>query len=228
MTKRAMVMDLDRCTGCQSCIVACKFENSIGLGDYWCDVVDMGPYGTHPDISMYWLTFQCQQCENAPCVQVCPTGASYRDPDSNVVLISKEDCIGCKMCAIACPYSDSAGAHRPSARWYNAREGVMEKCTLCNHLTATSDGVENPDDPFDLAHAVPACVHNCPTGCRHFGDLDDPNSEASQFLAQVQQEGRPTFSLAQDGAEASFVYVLSKEISEWHGLDGRVLQAPAE
>ena len=98
MTKRAMVMDLDRCTGCQSCIVACKFENNIDLGNYWCDVADMGPYGKHPDISMYWLPFQCQQCTNAPCVQVCPTGATYRDPDNNVVLVSKEDCIGCRMC----------------------------------------------------------------------------------------------------------------------------------
>lgn len=228
MTKRAMVMDLDRCTGCQSCIVACKFENNIDLGNYWCDVADMGPYGKHPDISMYWLPFQCQQCTDAPCVQVCPTGATYRDPDNNVVLVSKEDCIGCRMCAIACPFSDPSGHKRPSARWFNESEGVVEKCTLCNHLCAQSDGNENHDDALDPEHAVPACVHNCPTHCRHYGDLDDPDSDAAQVLAQAKADGRPTYTLATDEADAAFVYILSKDISEWHGMEGRVLQAPSE
>ena len=226
MTRRAIVMDLDRCTGCMSCIVACKFENNIDLGNYWSDVVDMGPYGTHPDIKMYWLPLQCQQCTDAPCVDVCPTGATYRDPDNNVVLVSKSDCIGCRMCAIACPFSDSEAHHRPSVRWFNKAEGVVEKCTLCNHLCANSDGHENPSDPFDPAHAVPACVHNCATGCRYYGDLDDPNSAASQAIAAAEAAGKPTYTLSDYGADASFVYILSKDISDWHGLDGRVLQAP--
>jgi Fe-S-cluster-containing dehydrogenase component len=217
MAKRTLVIDLDRCTGCQSCTVACKFENDLALGNYRCDVIDVGPYGTHPDISMYWLPFNCQQCENAPCIEVCPTGASYRD-ENGVVLVDQETCIGCKICLSACPYSDSEGTTRPSARWYNEAAGVIDKCTLCNHLTRTSDGVENHDDTYDPEHAVPPCVHNCPTKCRHFGDLDDPESEASQFLAEVEAQGRPTYTLDEGGANGTVVYVLSDEISEWHGL----------
>uniref|UniRef100_A0A7C9JS07 4Fe-4S dicluster domain-containing protein n=1 Tax=Muribaculaceae bacterium Z82 TaxID=2304548 RepID=A0A7C9JS07_9BACT len=216
--KRAMVMDLDRCTGCQSCIVACKFENNSGLGNYRCDIVDVGPYGTHPDIQMYWLPFQCQQCENAPCIEVCPTGASYRDPDNGVVLIGDQECIGCMTCLAACPFSDNAGAARPSARWFNEERNVVEKCTLCNHLTAKSDGVENPADSLDAAHAVPPCVYNCPTKCRHFGDLDDAASEASQMLAQAKAEGRPTYTLASDEAQATFVYILSESTAPWNGM----------
>lgn len=216
--RRAMVMDLDRCTGCQSCIVACKFENNSGLGNYRCDVIDVGPYGTHPDIQMYWLPFQCQQCENAPCIEVCPTGASYRDPDNGVVLIGDQECIGCKTCLAACPFSDNGGAARPSARWFNEERNVVEKCTLCNHLTAKSDGVENPADSLDKAHAVPPCVHNCPTKCRHFGDLDDPNSEASQALAAAQAAGRATYTLANDEADATFVYILSESTASWNGM----------
>lgn len=224
MTRRAQVIDLDRCTGCQSCIVACKFENNLGLGNYWCDVVDMGPYGKHPDISMYWLPIQCQQCADAPCAKVCPTGATYRDPDNGVVLVSKSDCIGCRMCAIACPYSDPSGHSRPSVRWFNKDEGVVEKCTLCNHLCSQSDGNENHSDPFDPEHAVPACVHSCANGARFYGDLDNPNSAASKALAEAKAAGRATHTLAEYGAEASFVYILSEGVSEWHGLDGRVIK----
>ena len=104
MDRRCMVVDLDRCTGCQSCIVSCKFENSVGLGNYWCDVINVDPVGVHPDIEMYWLPLLCQQCEDSPCVAACPTGASYRDPDNGVVLIDKAKCEGKMECFKACPY----------------------------------------------------------------------------------------------------------------------------
>jgi Fe-S-cluster-containing dehydrogenase component len=181
-------------------------------------VQPVGPAGTHPDIEMYWLPLQCQQCENSPCVAVCPTGASYRDPDNNVVLINKEECIGCKTCLGACPWSDPDGAKKPSVRWFNAEEKVVEKCTLCNHLTATSDGVENTHDTTDSAHAVPPCVHNCSCKARHYGDLDDPNSDASKLIAQAEADGRKVCALEGEGATPVARYILSEEIAAWRGL----------
>ncbi|MCL1797840.1 MAG: 4Fe-4S dicluster domain-containing protein [Eggerthellaceae bacterium] len=208
--KRAHVIDLDRCSGCDSCIVACKFENSVSLGHYWNRVLAVGPTGEYPDIEMYWLPVACQQCENAPCIPVCPTGASYRDTDNDVVLIDKEKCIGCSFCLYACPYG---------VRQLNEDQGVMEKCTLCNHLTAKSDGVANIHDTFDPDHAIPPCVHNCTTGARYFGDLNDPASGASVALAEAKAAGRGTFTLTdKNNAQPATVYILSEHIAKWKEL----------
>jgi Fe-S-cluster-containing dehydrogenase component len=218
MAKRTLVIDLDRCSGCDSCVVACKFENGIGLGNYFNHVKPVNPVGPHPNINMYWLPIQCQQCENSPCVAACPTGASYRDADNNVVLIDKEVCTGCKSCLLACPYSDPTGSVRPSVRWFNEELGVMEKCTLCNHLTATSDGVENTRNTTDPAHAVPPCVHNCSCGARSFGDLEDPNSGASQILAAAEGAGRGIHIIEAEGVMPATRYILSADIADWRGL----------
>jgi Fe-S-cluster-containing dehydrogenase component len=208
MAKRSLVVDLDRCSGCDSCVVSCKFENNVSLGNYWNRVLTVGPTGEYPDLSTYWLPVQCQQCKNSPCVSVCPTGASYRDPNNNVVLINKEICIGCQYCMYACPYG---------VRQFNKDEGVVEKCTLCNHLTAQSNGVENPDNTQDPAHAVPPCVHNCACGARFFGDLDDPSSGASQALVAAQKAGKTIYALPDPGgAEPTTRYILS--FTNWKEL----------
>ena len=117
--RNAIVVDLDRCSGCFSCEIACKMENGIALGSYYNKVMTVGPFGDFPRIQQYFLPVHCQQCENAPCVHVCPTGASYRDPDTNVVLVDKAKCIGCKYCMMACPYG---------VRSWNKEERVVE-CT---------------------------------------------------------------------------------------------------
>lgn len=208
MARRTLVIDLDRCTGCDSCVVACKFENNVDLGNYWCRIMAVGPYGEYPDINMYWMPVQCQQCENPACVKVCPTGASYRDPDNNVVLVDKEKCIGCQYCIYACPYG---------VRQFNEAQGVVEKCTLCNHLTAHSDGNENPDDSYDFDHAVSPCVHNCPMGARFYGDLDDPNSMASKVVERAGGMDSEKVHHLPDvgGVKPTTVYILSPEVAEW-------------
>ena len=96
--KNTLVIDLDRCSGCDSCVAACKHENQMGLGVVRNHVSAVGPVGTFPDIEMYWLPMQCQQCENPGCIEVCPTGASYRDEETGIVLVNAEDCIGCESC----------------------------------------------------------------------------------------------------------------------------------
>lgn len=193
--RRCLVVNLDRCSGCDSCVAACKYENSIGLGTYWNRVVTVGPSGDFPDIEMYWIPSQCQQCENPSCVHVCPTGASYRDEKTGVVLVDKAKCIGCQYCVYACPYG---------VRMLNEDAKVVEKCTLCNHLTA--DGKE-----------LPACVLACCTGARFFGDLDDPDSDVSKELAKygdecIHQLPDPS------GNKPLTRYILSPETATWKEL----------
>lgn len=208
MSRKCLVVDLDRCSGCDSCTVACKFENNIGLGRNWNRVLAMGPYGEYPDIEAYWLPMHCQQCENAPCAAVCPTGATYRDPENGVVLVDKSKCIGCQYCMYACPYG---------VRTYNADEGVVEKCTLCNHLTARSDGNENILDSSDPAHAVPPCVHNCPAKARYFGDLDDPESSVSKAIQEAGGvDSENVHALPDPGnAHPTSLYILSPNTAAW-------------
>ncbi len=223
---RCIVVDLDRCTGCHTCTVACKFENDLGLGNYRCDVLDVGPFGKHPDISMYFLPVMCQQCENAPCIDVCPTGSSYRDAGNGVVNIDEATCIGCRSCLSACPYSDPSGQTRPSVRWLRPDTNTVTKCNLCNHLTAKSDGIENIDDTYDIEHAVPPCVHNCCNGARYFGDLDNPESTVAKAVAEAQAAGKGVYHLEAEGAQPTTLYILSDEICEWHGAgDNYVLYA---
>lgn len=179
--KLGLVIDLDTCVGCHACAVACKQWNDIGEWGPLPDVDGSGPRPegawlnrvhsydvTTPDGTGMTLHFprSCLHCENAPCVTVCPTGASYKRRTDGIVLVDEDLCIGCGLCAWACPYG---------ARELDEASGVMKKCTLC------ADRIDNPQlAPEDR---LPACVRTCPTGARHWGDLGDPQSEVSLLVA---------------------------------------------
>jgi len=175
-----LVIDLDTCVGCHACAVACKEWNTGGLP---APLSDQDPYGANP--SGAWLnrvhSFEhsdpdqtpcqtnttyfpksCLHCADAPCVTVCPTGASYKRENDGIVLVNEDSCMGCGLCAWACPYG---------ARELDQSEGVMKKCTLC------VDRIYN--DEIEEEQRVPACVSACPASARHFGDLADPQSEVS-------------------------------------------------
>src|SRR5690606_11069426 len=109
----------------------------------------------------------CLHCEDAPCVTVCPTGASYKRQEDGIVLVNEDRCMGCGLCAWACPYG---------ARELDAKAGVMKKCTLC------IDRIYNENIPE--VDRVPACVRACPTGARAFGDTSDPESHAGRLVAE--------------------------------------------
>ncbi len=191
-----LVIDLDVCVGCQACVVNCKAWNT---GGYGVPLADTEPYGERP--SGAWLNRvhsyetgtdgqagvvhfpkSCLHCDDAPCVTVCPTGASYKRSEDGIVLVDEGKCMGCGLCAWACPYG---------AREMDPSAGVMKKCTLC------IDRIYNENIPE--VDREPACVRSCPTHARFFGDLADPDSEVSQLVAtrdgvdlMPEQDTRPT------------------------------------
>ena len=122
--------------------------------------------GEGADARVVHFPKSCLHCEDAPCVTVCPTGASYKREEDGIVLVNEDSCIGCGLCAWSCPYG---------AREMDPAEGVMKKCTLC------VDRIYN--EHLAEEDRVPACVRTCPTSARHFGDLADPDSDVSQLVA---------------------------------------------
>jgi Fe-S-cluster-containing dehydrogenase component len=147
-------------------------------------MTDQDPYGAHPSGTFFnrVQTYEagvfpkmktvhfpksCLHCEEPPCVPVCPTGASYKRKEDGIVLVDYDKCIGCKYCAWACPYG---------ARELDEDRQVMTKCTLC------VDRIYSETLPE--AERKPACVLACPTSARIFGDVHDPQSEASKAIAE--------------------------------------------
>lgn len=194
MARNCIVVNIDRCTGCYACQIACKGKNDVDLGVNWNRVLMQGPFGEYPDMTYYALPAMCQQCENAPCIEVCPTGASYREDGTGIVLIDEDACIGCQTCIPACPYD---------VRTYNASKNVVEKCTLCNDLVAKGE--------------LPACVKSCSAGARFFGDLDDPDSDASKELAKY--DDADIHALKDEGNSPTTRYIMTKMSGTWHDVD---------
>lgn len=154
-----MLIDTRKCIGCHSCSVACKAEFDVPLGATrsWVEYTEKG---TYPNVSRHFLPRLCNHCRHAPCVSVCPTGATYKRSQDGIVVVDSGLCIGCKYCILACPYD---------ARYLNPVTRVVDKCDFCIHRV--EKGLE------------PACVNSCVGGARIFGDITDPNSEISKLMA---------------------------------------------
>lgn len=152
------LVDLNNCMGCKACEVACKAENSVPVNSWRLRVkyVDAGLY---PDVKRAFTPMRCNHCENAPCEKVCPVSALHYLPNG-IVNIDKDRCIGCAACMMACPYG---------AIMMDPETNTADKCTYCAHRV--EGGLE------------PACVVACPTEANVFGDLDEPGSKISQYLA---------------------------------------------
>lgn len=186
-----MAIDTRRCVGCNACSIACKIANNLPESIFWNRVLTDGgevcdtPSGVFPNVSMRYITLSCQHCENPACVSVCPVGATYKDPETGVVRQDYDKCIGCRMCMSACPYTGVR-----SFNWQEPGYGceyalgdadvaahqkhVVEKCTFCYQRLARGE--------------TPACMDLCPSRARHFGDLDDPDSEISKLIASRSYE----------------------------------------
>ena len=184
----AFVIDTMKCIGCGRCARACKQENNVpwepqcnrtwverysfaGDGEVHVDSPEGGINGFADEplpeairdkeiTKSFFVPKLCNQCDNSPCVQVCPVAATYKTADG-IVLINRDKCIGCRYCIQACPYG---------MRYLLPDERVADKCTWCYHRITRG--------------RLPACVEACPVGARKFGDLRDPESTVSKILAE--------------------------------------------
>jgi phenylacetyl-CoA:acceptor oxidoreductase subunit 1 len=187
----AMLIDLRRCVGCQTCTIACKQEHGLPAGTAWRFVADV-ELGEYPDVRRLFLPMQCMHCAEPPCVPVCPTGASRRR-DDGIVWVEYGACVGCGYCAMACPYharhlvaeaSGYFGAPTPSERIEAraGREGVMTKCTFCKERI--DDGLARGLTPGVDAEATPMCSVACIASAITFGDLDDGSSPVARAVRE--------------------------------------------
>ncbi|MFV1965440.1 MAG: 4Fe-4S dicluster domain-containing protein [Pirellulaceae bacterium] len=201
--KWGMVIDLDKCAGCRCCAVSCRLENNVPIAGpeqaklgrpiFWMDMLSVGE-GEYGGIQGHFLPTPCNHCESAPCVKVCPVGATYINEEGIVAQIWAR-CIGCRYCTTACPYT------RRYFNWYapswpeqlknqlnpdvaTRPKGVVEKCTFCHHRIRRARQQARAEDR-ELTDAdvrkLPACAHSCPAEAIVFGDLSDPHSEVSRL-----------------------------------------------
>ena len=204
----AMVIDQAKCTGCEQCTLTCQAHNDIHPDITWNKVRQTGKIG---DQEVY-LPTPCMHCEVAPCVDVCPVGASYYR-DDGIVMMDYDRCIGCRYCQVACPYGARSfnwetftGENPAVPDWGDPDierrpRGVVEKCSFCyQHIDR---GLAEGLTPGVDREATPACVQACPTGARIFGDLNDPESPVSQALSN-----NPSFRLREELGTGPRVYYL--------------------
>ncbi len=196
-----MVIDLDRCTGCEACVVACHAENNIrisgeteareGRAINWIRIERYWE-GTYPNVKVKFLPVLCQHCGDAPCEPVCPVYASYHTPDGlNAQVYNR--CIGVRYCGNNCPYVarefnwfdptwDEPLTEQLNPDVSVRMNGVMEKCTFCvQRIRAGKERAEQEGRRVQDGEIVPACVQSCPSSALVFGDRNDPVSRVAQL-----------------------------------------------
>lgn len=163
----AFYFNSSTCIGCKTCQIACKDKNNLPVGTLWRRVFsyEAGSWNiisgcnVPNSITGYHVSTSCQHCQDPKCVEVCPTGAAFKRSDG-VVLIDQDQCVGCRYCEWACPYS---------APQFNEEQGYMEKCNFCVDLIEAGES--------------PACVSSCPVGALEFGELEDLRAKYGDLAA---------------------------------------------
>lgn len=219
-----MAIDLDRCTSCQACVVACHAENNVptvgpeevvmGRMQDWIRIERYWD-GEYPDLQARYIPVMCQQCQHAPCEPVCPVFAAYHSDTQNLNIQVYNRCVGTRYCANNCPYL---------ARVYNwfdpyfpeplneqlnpdvtvRYRGIMEKCTFClQRIHAGEEQARSEDRPMHDGDAIPACAQTCPTDAIVFGDLQDAHSRIQDYV-----KSKRAFTLLEDlGTEPAVIYL---------------------
>ncbi len=198
-----LIVDLDRCTGCGACVVACHAENNIstvgdqqaaiGRAKHWMRVERYWE-GEYPNARLRYQPVMCQQCNDAPCEPVCPTYASYHNPEGlNAQVYNR--CVGTRYCANACPYN---------TRFFNFFNPIWEK---------PLDLQVNPDVSVREGEIVTACAQSCPPGALLFGDLNNPESE----VAHLSNSNRASRLMEELQTRPNVIYLKQES---WH--DGKI------
>jgi Fe-S-cluster-containing dehydrogenase component len=203
-----MVINLQKCIGCQYCQRACSATNDVMDDKPWNLVVE----DKTENGQTFFFTRPCLHCQDAPCVEVCPVQATYHREDG-LVMMDYDRCIGCRYCEVACPYdarkfnwAERTDTNQFAPTWGMPEvprrpRGVVEKCTFCVHRIDA--GLKAGLTPGVDRDATPACVNACPVGARVFGNLKDENSKTAQAIAN-----NPTIRLREElGTEPSVYYI---------------------
>jgi molybdopterin-containing oxidoreductase family iron-sulfur binding subunit len=232
-----MVIDLDKCTGCGTCSVACMTENNVyTLKDEsdkvrsitWMRVYRIENGKPFPDARVAYIPRPCMQCENTPCVSVCPATATTTDEVGGIVSQIYTRCIGCRYCVAACPY------HARYFNWFDPwplymkhvepmtevinpdvsvrMRGVVEKCTFCHHrlMAAKNKAIYDGLDEIPEEYYQTSCTQACPAGAITFGDLNNPEHRVAKLLEDRKADA---FRLLEKLKTKPKVWYLSKQ--EW-------------
>jgi len=219
-----MVIDLDLCTACQACVVACHAENNvptvgeeevtIGRSLHWIRIERYWT-GEYPHVTADFMPLLCQHCQKAPCEPVCPLYATVHDENDNINVQVYNRCVGIRYCGVNCPYKVrmfnwfSPYFPEPLNEQLNPdvtvrARGIMEKCTFCiQRIHRGREEARAQSLPFNTEAVQPACVQTCPTEALIFGDLNDPESRVSRLA----HGGRAFVLLEDQGTAPSVTYL---------------------
>jgi Fe-S-cluster-containing dehydrogenase component len=223
--KWTMVVDLDKCTGCNACVVACHAENNVPIVSeqevinnramHWIRIERYWE-GEFPDIKARYMPVMCQQCGNAPCEPVCPVYATVHSDRENLNIQVYNRCVGTRYCQNNDPYK---------VRFFNFFDpvfegplkeqlnpdvtvrsaGIMEKCTFCvQRIRRGEEQALVEHRPLGDGEVVPACVQACPANALNFGDLNNPDAQATQMVRDNQRKFR---LLEELGTEPAVYYL---------------------
>ena len=228
-TRYGMVIDLDRCTGCGVCVVGCASENNVPVmydesdktrNITWIQIYMVTNGKGFPETQVVNIPRPCMQCDNPPCVHVCPPIATKKDPNTGIISQIYPRCIGCRYCMAACPYQArdfnwfdphfSEGMDRYLSPEVSPRmRGVVEKCTFCHHRLMRAKTKAYAEGRRDLKEDeyIPACAQACPAKAITFGDLNNPGHTVSGLI-----KGPHAFRLlGRLGTEPKVYYISSKD-----------------
>ncbi len=196
MSKWGMVIDIKKCVCCSACAIACKQEHFVPPEIFFNRVL-VNEIGEFPDARKVPRPVLCNHCEDAACIEICPTGASYKR-DDGIVALDPEKCTGCRHCELSCPYNQRSYYEGDQQEFFPGQgktefekigellephlDGTMMKCEFCK--ARIDAGVERWLRPGIDPDATPACVNVCMCKARIFGDLDDPDSNVSTLIRE--------------------------------------------
>ncbi len=227
MPRYGMVIDLNKCNQCEACVTACKLENNvqivskenaaIGRVMLWMKMLTTGYEGDYPDTRPVTMPVFCMQCDEPPCIKVCPVRATYKRDDGIVAQIYPQ-CIGCRYCMANCPYTVKVfnwfKDEQPVEyeKCYNTDvsvrpKGIVEKCTFCIHrLQKAKEKAKAEHRKMKEEDYVTACAEVCPAKAIYFGDLDDPHGKAAKAMHDYRR-----FALQEELGTEPKVHYLSEK-----------------